>query len=93
MTYYNRIDVSEDIDVKKTIVSKKCIICHYWYFLDKRLRFQPTIYNGCHDVLMKSVDINNITILNINVVDYYCIISCIIIGISKSEDINLYKKR
>ena len=32
MLYYNRIDVSEGTDVNKTTASKKCNICHYWYF-------------------------------------------------------------
>ena len=29
MLYYDRIEVSEDIDVNKTSVSKECNICHY----------------------------------------------------------------
>ena len=29
---YDRIDVSEGIDVKKTDGSRECIIWHYWYF-------------------------------------------------------------
>ena len=39
MLYYNRIDVSEGIDVNKTRESKKCDICRYWYFLDKGFNF------------------------------------------------------
>ena len=35
MLYYDRIDVSEEIDVNKTRESKQCNICHYWYFLNK----------------------------------------------------------
>ena len=34
MFYYNRIDVSEGIDVNKTSASKYCDICQYWYFLN-----------------------------------------------------------
>ena len=30
MLYFNRIDVSEGIDVNKTSESKECDICHYW---------------------------------------------------------------
>ena len=30
MLYYDRIDVSEGIDVNKTSESKVCDICHYW---------------------------------------------------------------
>ena len=29
MLYYDRIDVSEGIDVNKTSASKECDICHY----------------------------------------------------------------
>ena len=32
MLYYDRIDISEAIDVNE---SRECDICHYWYFLDK----------------------------------------------------------
>ena len=42
-------------------------------------------YDGRLDVLMMSMNLNNITILNINGIDYCCIIT----PISKSEAINL----
>ena len=29
MLEYNRIDISEEIDVNKTNMSKECDICHY----------------------------------------------------------------
>ena len=32
--YYDRIDVSEGIDLNKTNASKKCNICHYCYVID-----------------------------------------------------------
>ena len=31
MLYYNRIDVSERIDVNKTNTSKECDMCHYLF--------------------------------------------------------------
>ena len=37
MLKYERIDISEGIDVGMTNKSKECILCHYWYFLDKNL--------------------------------------------------------
>ena len=43
MLYFNRIDISEGIDVIKTSSSKECIICHYWYFVGKGFSFQPTL--------------------------------------------------
>ena len=41
MLYLNRSDVSEGIDVNKTSASKKCDICHYWYFSNFSFKFQP----------------------------------------------------
>ena len=41
--------------------------------------------NGCHDLIMLSVNIRNIAIITIKNVDYRCIIS----NISKSEAMNL----
>ena len=73
MLYYNRIYVSEGINVNKTSTFKKGIICHYCYFLYKGFRFQPAVCNGCH-TLMMSIDIDNIAILNIIGIDYCCIV-------------------
>ena len=81
MVYYDRIGVSEGIDVYKT---KECDICHYWNFLDIGFKFQSDVCNGCH-VLMMSMSLGDIAILNIHGADYCCIIS----GVSKSETINL----
>ena len=35
MLYYNRIEISEGINVDKTIESKECDVYHYYYFLNK----------------------------------------------------------
>ena len=37
MLEYDKIDISEGIDTKKTGASKECYICHYWYFLNKNM--------------------------------------------------------
>ena len=39
MLYFDRINVSEGIDVNKTSESKERDICHYWYFLSKEYKF------------------------------------------------------
>ena len=88
MLYYDRSDVSKGIDVNKTSASKEFIICHYWYFLDKIFKFQSDVCNGCHDILIMSLILNNIAILNICGVDYQCIPN----GISKTEAMILLKK-
>ena len=76
MLYYVRVDISAGIDVNEISASKECDICCCWYFLDKKFKFQRNAWN---DLLMK-----NIAILNIQGVDY----CCIIILTGKSEAIN-----
>ena len=85
MLYFDRIVVSEGIDVNKTSASKECDICRYWYFLDYSFKFQPNVCNRCHNLLMMSVNLSDINILNIKDSDYRCIISLI----SENEAINL----
>ena len=57
--------MSEGTDINITTAPEEHIICQYRYLFEKRFRFQPCVCNGCHDVLMISLDINNIAILNI----------------------------
>ena len=85
MLYYDRIDISEGIDVNKTMESKECNICRYWHFLNYSFKFQPNVCNRCHDLLMMSINLSDITILNIKSSDYCSIISLI----SKNEAIKL----
>ena len=81
MLYFDRIYSSEGIDINKTIASRECDICHYWYFLNKGFKFQPDVCNR----LMMSMNLSDIAILNIKDSGYCCIIS----KISKTEAINL----
>ena len=68
MLYYDRIDVSEGIDINKTSASKKCDICHCWYFLNRGFKFQPYVVNRYHDLLMMSMNLINIAILKKSIV-------------------------
>ena len=73
MLYCNKISVSEWIDINKTSASKECNISYYRYFLDKGFKFEPYIYNGCHDVLIiltTFINLNDIPILNMNGANY-----------------------
>ena len=63
MLQYKRIDISKGIDVNKTNLSKECDICHYWYFKDIGFKYEPYLYNGCHDLMQKAMSFNNIAIL------------------------------
>ena len=87
-TAFGRIEVAERNDVDKTSASKKCDICHYWYFLNCHYKFQPNVSNRCHDLLMMSMNLSNIVILDIKGSDYCCIISLI----SNNKVINLIEK-
>ena len=77
MLYYDRIDVSEGINVNKTSRSWKCDICHSWYFLNYSFKFQLNFCNSCHDLQMMSINLSDIAILDIKGSDYRCIISLI----------------
>ena len=85
MLYYDRIDISEGIDVNKTSVSKECDICHFLYFLNYSYKFRQNFCNRCHDLLMMSLNLRDISILNIKSFGYRCIISLI----SENKAINL----
>ena len=85
MLYFNRIGISEGIDVNETSASKECDICHYWYFLKKGFKFQPNVCSRCHDLLMMSMNLSDIAILNSKGSDYRCLIRLM----SKNEAVNL----
>ena len=88
MLYYDRTDVSEGITVNKTSSSKDYDIWYIWYYLNYGFKFQENICNRCHDLLMMSMNLSNISILKIEGSDYCYMISLI----SKNEAINLIQK-
>ena len=63
MPEYNRIGISEGIDVNKTSLSKECDICHCWYFKDIGFRYESYLCNGCHDLMQKAMSFNNVVIV------------------------------
>ena len=66
MLEYDRIDISEGIDINKTNASKECNICHYWYFLSKNFNYEPYLCNGCHDLMQKAMNFNDVAIVSVN---------------------------
>ena len=65
MPEYDRIDISEGIDINKTSASKECDICQYWYFSDKNFSYEPYLCNGCHDLMQKAMNFNYVVIASI----------------------------
>ena len=55
MLEYERIHVSEGIDINKTIVSKECDIFHYWIFWDKGFTVKPYACNSWHELMQKAM--------------------------------------
>ena len=70
MLKYDRIDISEGIDVNKTNKSKECKFCHYWYFLNKNFSYGPYTCDGCYDIVQRSADFQDITIAQIRKTAY-----------------------
>ena len=64
MLEYDRIDLSEGTDVNKCEdTSKKCSLCHYYYFVFNNFNYQRHICNGCHDISVKAISMQNIAII------------------------------
>ena len=70
MLEYDRIDISEGIDINKTNASKECDICHYWYFLDKGFKYEPNLCNGSHDLMQKDLNFNDVAIVSVKKINY-----------------------
>ena len=70
MLEYDRIDISEEIDVDKTDRSKECKLCHYWYFLNKNFSYGPYLCNGCYDIVQRPTHFKNIGIAHIKKSSY-----------------------
>ena len=58
MLDYERTDVSEEIDVSKTIDLRDCMICYYWYFLKINFKFRSKVCNSRDDLMQKAMNFN-----------------------------------
>ena len=63
MLEYDKIDISEGIDVNKTNALKECDICHYWYFKDIGFKYKPYLGNGCQDLMQRAKSFNDVAIV------------------------------
>ena len=81
MLQYEKIDVSEGVDVNKTSASKECELCHYWFFKDIGFKFEEHVCNRCHDLLTMAYSLKNIAILSAKGATF----RCLLMSISKNE--------
>ena len=88
MLEYDRIDISEGIDIEKCKeTSKECSLCKFYYFLDKNFSYGPYLCDGCNDMSMKAVSMQNLTVINHNG-NYYHVIFAFM---TKKDAYNLIK--
>ena len=66
MLEYDRIDISEGIDINETNASKEGDICHYWCFF----KYELYLCNGCHDLIRKAINFNNVAFVSIKGSNY-----------------------
>ena len=64
MLEYERIDISDGVDVNMSGKSKECMLCHYWYFLDKNVSYGPYLCDGCY-IVQKCTKLKNIAIVHV----------------------------
>ena len=63
MLEYDRIDISEGIDINKTNPSKECKICQYCYLKDIGFKYEPYLCNGCFGLMQKAISFNDVAII------------------------------
>ena len=63
MLEYNRIDISEGIDINKANASKECKIYHYWYFKDIGFKYELYLCKGSHGLMQKAISLNDVAIV------------------------------
>ena len=84
----DRIDIYEGIDINKTNASKECEICLYWYFKDIGFKYDPYLWNDCHDWIPKAMNFNDAAIVSVKENDYRIHIWYM----SKDDAISIMKK-
>ena len=65
MVEHDRIGILGGIDINKTNASKECDICHYWHFKDIGFKHEPYHCNGCHGLMQKTMNFNDLTIASV----------------------------
>ena len=65
MLEYDRIDILKGIVVNKTNAFEECDICHYYYFKDLDFKYEPYLCNGCHDLMQKAINFNDVAVVSV----------------------------
>ena len=81
MLRYQKIDVSEGIDVNKTSASKECEFFHYRFFKDIGFKFGEHVCDKCHHFLTIAHSLKDTVIMSVKGATF----RCMLMGISKNE--------
>ena len=81
MLWYQKIDISEGIDINKTNASKECEVCHYQFLNDIGFKFGEHVCNKCHDLLKIAYSLKDIAKLIAKEITF----RCILMDIGKNE--------
>ena len=66
MLVYEKIDISDGIDVDMSDKSKECMLCNYCYFLDKSISYGRYLCDRCYNMMQKcSSKLKNIAIVRV----------------------------
>ena len=65
MLKYDKIDITEGIDLNKTNKSSECLFCHYWCYLNKKFSYGTFTCDGCYNIVQRSTDFKNIAIIHV----------------------------
>ena len=74
MLQYQKINVSEGINVNKTSASKECEFCHSWFFQDIGFKFEEHICNRLQDFLTMAYSLKNIATLSAKGATFRCLL-------------------
>ena len=62
---YEKIDISDEIDVDMCDKSKERMLCQHWYFLDKCFSYGPYLCDGCYNMIQKCNKLKKIAIVHV----------------------------
>ena len=65
MLKYDKIDITEGIDLDKTNISRECMFCHYWYYLNKKFSYGQFTCDVCYNIVQRSTDFKNTAIIHV----------------------------
>ena len=67
---YDRIDISQGININKAHASKECDIGHYWCFKDIVFKYKLYICKGCHNLMEKAMNLNDVAVASVKGSDF-----------------------